>query len=163
MIDSSQKMIVLGLIDILINHGIDAAQNGLIQSLAFWLDDHIKGVFVRERKEEACLRFYKSVMNGVQEKKYQRRIWDKEQKPPLFKKNRAKAIDEISSKVLWQIKELSFEQGLDFIAELYSAWMLSCPGILMRNSSMFKESITTGSESELIDLMIRHLVFYMTM
>jgi hypothetical protein len=163
MIDSSQNTFVLGLMDILITDGIGAAQNGLIHSMALWLDDHIKGELVRERKEEACQRFYKSVTACVQQKKYQRRIWGEKQLLPLFKKDQVKAIDEISSKVLRQIKEMSFEQGLDFIAELYAAWILTCPEIMMRNSSQFKSSITTGSESELINLMLQYLDIYMTM
>jgi hypothetical protein len=146
--------------DFLIAQGISTAQNGLIHTLAIWLDDHIKGDFVRERKEKAVHRFYRSITDNLRERKYQRIKWDKKRRLPPSYKNNSKAIDEIANKVLYQIKEMSFEQGLAVIGELYAAWILTCPEFMIRNSSQYKELISSGTEAELIDLMLQYLDMY---
>jgi hypothetical protein len=162
MTDFSQDKFVDELMDCLITHGVGAAQNGLIHSLAIWLDNNIQGEFVKERKQEAGQRFSQSVIYYIEKREFQRKTWQKNNKFP-FAKNEWGAIQEIFGKVLERMNGMSFEQGLDFIAHLYAAWVLSCPAYLMKHSPQYKASLFTGSEPELIDLMIRYLDIYMSM
>lgn len=162
MTDASTDKFVLELMDDLITHRILAIQNGIIHSLAIWLDNHIRGEFMEKRKREAGARFYEWVMNFVRQSHFQRKIWDESQNLPSDK-NEWKASQEISRKILGQMNGMSFEQGLEFIALIYAAWILSCPAFMIKNSPQYKGSISTGTETELIDLMLRYLDIYMTM
>jgi hypothetical protein len=142
MTDASEEKFVLELVDDLIAHGVGAAQNGIIHSLAIWLDNNIQGEFA--------------------DKRFQPKIWDESQNLPSCK-NEWEASLEISSKILGRINGISFEQGLEFIALIYAAWMLSCPAFIIRNSPQYKGSTSTETETELIGLMFRYLDIYMTM
>jgi hypothetical protein len=161
MADSSSDKFVLGLIDNFIAQGVSATQNGLVHTLAIWLDNNIQGEFVQERKQEAGRKFYELVSDFVEQRYYQRKKWNENQKSS-YDRNESEASLEISRKVLAQINELPFEQGLKYIANLYAAWILACPTTMMRVSSEYKNSISTETETELIGLMFRYLDFYLT-
>jgi hypothetical protein len=161
MANSSSDKFVLELMDHFVAHGVSATQNGLVHALAIWLDNNIQGEFVQERNQEAGGKFYKFVSDFVEQRHYQRKKWNETQKVSSDR-NEWEASLEISSKVLAKIYGLPFEQGLEFIANIYAAWILSCPTIIMRTSSEYKDSISTGTETELIGLMLRYLDFYLT-
>ena len=161
MTDIYPDKIVLKLIDHLIKSGVGVAQNGLIHSLAIWLDSNLQGEVAKVRKEDACARFSKYVYDFVEQKNFERRTGNKNLELPSLK-NEWQAIEEISNKVLEQTNEMSFEKGLEFIAYVYAAWILSCPASVMKNSPQYEDSISTETESELIGLMFRYLDIYMT-
>jgi hypothetical protein len=162
MTDASEEKFVLELVDDLIAHGVGAAQNGIIHSLAIWLDNNIQGEFADKRKQESCVRFCEYIANFVDQKRFQPKIWNESQNLPSCK-NEWEASLEISSKILGRINGISFEQGLEFIALIYAAWMLSCPAFIIRNSPQYKGSTSTETETELIGMMFRYLDIYMTM
>jgi hypothetical protein len=162
MTNASTDKFVLELMDDLVAHGIHAAQNGIIHSLAIWLDNHIQGEFMEKRKREVGTRFCEWVMNFVRQSHFQRKIWDESQSLPSHK-NEWEASQKISGKILGQMNGMPFEQGLEFIAWIYAAGILSCPAFMIKNSPEYKGSISTGTETELINLMLRYLDIYMTM
>lgn len=161
MTDSSSEKMVIDLMENFIAHGVSVTQNGLVHALAKWLDYNIQGEFVQDRMQEAGGNFYEFVSDFVEQKHYQRKKWNENHQLPSgeFK---WEASLEISSIILAQINGLPFEQGLKFIANLYAAWILSCPTIIISTSSEYKGSISNGTESELIGLMLRYLDFYLT-
>jgi hypothetical protein len=161
MTDTSLDKFVTETVENFIAHGVSVTQNGLIHTLAIWLDKNIQGEFVQRRKQEAGSKFYKFVSNYVGQRKYQRKKWDESQKLPSGNYEWTASL-EISNKILAQINELPFEYGLEFIANLYAAWILSCPAIIIRASSQYKGSISTENETELIEQMFRYLDFLLT-
>ncbi|MEW6029218.1 MAG: hypothetical protein ACOYZ8_16890 [Chloroflexota bacterium] len=161
MADSSSDKFVTEIIDNFIAHGVSVTQNGLIHALALWLDNNIQGESVQKRKQEAGGKFYEFVTNFVGQRSFQRKKWNGSQKLPSSKNEWKKSL-EFSSKILTQINELPFEQGLEFIANLYAAWILSCPAVIIRTSSEYKGSISTENETELIEQMFRYLDFLLT-
>jgi len=161
MTDTSPAKFVAETVEYFIVHGVSVTQNGLIHTLAIWLDKNIQGEFTQRRKQEAGSKFYKFVSNFVGQRKYQRKKWDESQKLPSSNNEWAASL-EISNKILVQINGLPFEHGLEFIANLYAAWILSCPAIIIRASSEYKESISTENETELIELMFRYLDFLLS-
>jgi hypothetical protein len=162
MTDASTDKFVLELMDDLVAHGIGASQNGIIHSLAIWLDPHIRGEFAEKRKREAGTRFCEWIMKFVRQSHFQRKIWDESQRLPSHK-NEWEASQEISRKILGQMNGMPFEQGLEFIALIYANWILSCPAFMIKNSPEYEGSISTGTETELINLMLCYLDIYMTM
>ncbi len=161
MTDSALDKFVAETVEHFIAHGVSATQNGLIHALAIWLDKNIQGEFVQRRKQEAGSKFYKFVCNFAKQRNYQRKKWDESQKLPSNNYEWAASL-EISNKILAQINGLPFEHGLEFIASLYAAWILSCPAIIIRASSEYKGSISTENETELIEQMFRYLDFLLT-
>lgn len=161
MADSSTDKFVIEIMDNFIAHGVSAAENGLIHALAIWLERNIQGEFAQKRKRDAGEKFYKLVSDFVGQRHYPRKKWNETQESPSGQ-NEWEASLEISSKILAQINQLPFEDGLAFIANLYAEWILSCPAIILRTSSKYKGSISAGTETELIDLMFRSLDFYLT-
>jgi hypothetical protein len=76
MADSSPDKFVTEIIENFIAHGVSVTQNGLIHTLAIWLDNNIQGEFVQKRKQEAGSKFYKFVTNFVGQRNYQRKKWN---------------------------------------------------------------------------------------
>jgi hypothetical protein len=161
MTDPALDSFVIELIDNFIAHGVSVTQNGLIHALSIWLDNNIQGEFAPKRMQEAGGKFYKYVSDFVEQRHYPRKKWNENLKL-LSSKNEWEASLEFSRKILAQINGMPFEQGLAFIANLYAAWILSCPEGIMRTSSEYKGSISTGTETELFGLMLRYLDFYLT-
>ena len=161
MADSTPDKFVIEIVDNFIAHGVSATQNGLIHALAIWLDNNIQGELVQKRKQEAGGEFYEFVTNFVGQRSYQRKKWSESQKLPSSKNEWEKSL-EFSDKILTQINGLPFEQGLEFIANLYAAWILSCPAKIIITSSEYKGSISTENETELIEQLLRYLDFLLT-
>ena len=116
--------------------GIANVQNGLIHSLAVWLDEHIVGNNVRQRKQVAFNTFAKSVLDTVKKRTISRKVWA-ENKPLPHPYNDSEVLDNISHQVLIAINDMSFEEGLFFIAELWGKWILVCPRIIVESSPEF--------------------------
>ena len=162
MTDTFPEKVVLEIVDYLIMNGVGASQNGLIHSLALWLDKHIQGEFVQTRKEDACTKFCNYVHSFVEQRNFQRKSWNEDQPLPSLK-NEGEFIEVISKRILEQTNSMSVERGLKFIAYVYAAWVLSCPVSILKNSPQYRDTVSTETEPELISVMFRHLDIYMTM
>ena len=97
-------------------------------------------------------------MRGVvQERKYKRKVWTKGQPLP-YPYNEMKVINSLSDKILNTIRGVTFEKGLEFLAELWGGWILVCPNSIIQNSPEFAGSTTSATtETELTNLMLQYL------
>jgi hypothetical protein len=161
MANSTPEKFIVEMVDNFIVDGVSATQNGLLHALAIWLDNNIQGELVQKRKQEAGGEFYEFVTNFVAQRSYERKKWIESPKIPSSKNERKKSL-EFSSRILTQINGLPFEQGLEFIANLYAAWILSCPANIIMTSSEYKGTISTENETELTEQLLRYLDFLLT-
>jgi len=145
------------LIDLLSTYCIANVQNGLIHTLAIWLDEHVQGESVESRKRDAFSTFAQSVENTVMQRQHRRKVWPANQPLP-YPYNQIEVIESLSDQLLQKMKAMSFEKGLTFLAELWGGWMLVCPYEIIRNSPEFaREMNSAKTEIELTELMLQYL------
>jgi hypothetical protein len=148
------------LLELLSSNSVPNVQNGLIHALGLWLDYHIKDNDVQRRKEDAFALFERSVFDIARRRQYQRKEWPKN-KPLPYPYNLEEAYESIWKEVRKDMRGLSFEQGLLFLAELWGRWMLICPEAIFRNSPEYASIVKTEyKEDELIEQMLRYLDNY---
>ena len=143
--------------DVLSTLSVANVQNGLIHTLAIWLDEHIQGDSDKQRKLDAFYSFRDSVWEVVQLAQFQRKVWPERQQLP-YPYNELEVIDSLSSQILQEMKEMSFEQGLLFLAELWGRWILVCPDRIIQHSPEFgSHASSVKTETELTEYMFRYL------
>jgi hypothetical protein len=145
------------LVDILTTLCVANVQNGLIHTLAIWLDEHIQVDSVEQRKLEAFYNFRDSVWEVVQQRQFQRKSWPENQKLP-YPYNRWKVINSLSKQILLAMNGMPFEKGLLFLAELWGRWILVCPDKIIQHSPEFGSfASSVKSDTELTENMFRYL------
>lgn len=145
------------LIQLLGRQSVANVQNGLIHTLAIWMDEHVQGESVRRRKEQPFSAFYGVVRDVARQGGGQRDKWPA-YRPLPYPYTQMKFIESLSDQILEHIKGMTFEDGLKFIGELWGGWILVCPQRILRNSPEYANSIMPQTtESGLVDLMLQYL------
>jgi hypothetical protein len=145
------------LVEFLSTHSIANVQNGLISALAIWLDEHVQGEAIENRKRQVFYGFTASIRNVVKQYDATRKVWPKN-RPLPYPYNEIKVIDFISDRVLQRMKGMRFVQGLTFLTELWGGWILICPREIIQNSPEFASEMVLGkTETELTETMIQYV------
>ena len=139
--------------------------NGMIHTLGVWFHMHIRSavIDVDQRKKDAYSTFSTIAYNTAKKGIPNRRDWPRSKSLPDFDNN-SQVLESISQQLLHQIQELSFEEGLRFIGELWGRWLLVCPLEILKDAIGDSQD-TKGewSEVEVLDMMLRFLDIYGSM
>jgi hypothetical protein len=151
------------LIEILTGTSAGNAMNGMIHALGVWFHMHIRGADADQRMKDAYSTFSTRAYNTAKKGMPDRKSWPRSKPLPEFDNN-SQVLESISQQLLQQIQELSFEEGLIFIGELWGRWLLVCPIEILKDAFGDSQD-TTGewSEAEVLDNTLRYLDLYGSM
>ena len=141
-------------LDLIVAEHLDTVLQAVIRAVGAWMNEHYTSGRLPSKIEMIQV-FEQSVDRTIEDKQYQRRQLPLDCKLPEFNWANVEALSKTA--FLSNVRQLTLEEGIEFLGRLTGAWILACPETLIRQA--VSEIKSDAKDADLIFVLRKSLAY----